>query len=155
MKKCILLIVTFVLLVGLCGCEKKDKVIASLPDYNGKLFYTSGGFQDYTDYAKYLYENVTVQTFTSSKYFRETNLDDVDEMLLNIGNFEDWVDTIGGQLEDKYDFDKSIVTEGDYFYIKTKEGEEISQSPYGKFDNYTVYFFDMDTQILYYFHNNI
>ena len=62
---------------------------------------------------------------------------------------------IGEELKDNYDFDKNIVSEGDFFYIETKDGEPIGQGTYGKFDNYSVYYFDVDAQILYYFHNNI
>ena len=72
-----------------------------------------------------------------------------------IEDFEGWVEACGGELKENYDFDKTIITDGDFFYIDTKEGESIGQGTYGKFDNYSVYYFDVDAQILYYFHNNI
>ena len=154
-KKIVLIILTFVLALGLFGCFYTDPVIDSLPDYESKVFYTSGGFQDYTDYAKYTYESITAQDFNDSKYFNAATTEDVEEILLHIENFEGWVDTVGGDLKENYDFDKILVSEGDFFYIKTKSGEPIGQGTYGKFDNYTVYYFDIDTQILYYFHNSI
>ena len=55
----------------------------------------------------------------------------------------------------EYDFDVTKITEGDFFRIKTKEGESIGDSKYQKFDNYTLYFFDTETLTLYYIHNNI
>jgi hypothetical protein len=130
-------------------------VIASLPDYESKEFYTNHGFQDYTDYAKYTYDNISIQDLESTEYFTITTADDVEEILSYIDDFEGWVEACGGELEENYDFDKTIVTEGDFFYIETKEGEPIGQGIYGKFDNYSVYYFDVDAQILYYFHNNI
>lgn len=133
----------------------QKSVIASLPDYENKVFYTSGGFQDYTDYAKYIYDNITIQDLKSSEYFTITTADDVEKILLHIDNFEGWVEACGGELKENYDFDKSVVSEGDFFYIETKEGEPIGQRTYRKFENYDVYYFDVDAQILYYFHNDI
>jgi hypothetical protein len=155
MKKLSFLLLVIALLLSLCSCTYQDPVLSSLPNYKNEEFYTSGGFQDFTDYAKYTYDSVTVENLESSKYFTETSSEDVDEILLHIHNFEEWVNTIGGELKENYDFDRSIVTEGDFFCIKTKDGEAIGQGTYGKFDNYTVYYFDIDAQILYYFHNNI
>ena len=133
----------------------QKSVISSLPDYESKSFYTIDGFQDYTDYAKYIYDNITIQDLKSSEYFTMTTANDVEEILLHIDDFEGWVEACGGELKENYDFDKSIVSEGDFFYIETKEGEPIGQRTYRKFENYDVYYFDVDAQILYYFHNNI
>ncbi len=155
MKKPRVLLLVIILLLNLCGCTYQDPVLASLPDYKSEVFYTSGGSQDFTDYAKYTYDSVTLQELENSEYFTITSSEDVDEILLHIDNFEKWVETIGGELKGNYDFDKTIVTEGDFFYIETKDGEPIGQGTYGKFDNYSVYYFDIDAQILYYFHNNI
>ena len=154
MKKLGFLLLAMTLLLGLCGCIFQDPVLASLPDYKSREFYTSGGFQDYTDYAKYTYDCVTSKTFESSKYFAVTTAEDMQEILSHIGNFEEWVEIVGRELKKNYDFDKTIVTEGDFFYIQTKAGKPIGQGTYGKFDNYTVYYFDVEAQILYYFHNN-
>ena len=118
MKKLGLLLLTLTLLLRVCGCSYQDPVLAALPDYKSKVFYTSGGFQDSTDYAKFTYESVTAQDLKESKFFSETTTDDVEEILLHIDNFEDWVETIGEELKQNYDFDKNIVSEGDFFYIK-------------------------------------
>lgn len=135
---------------------QQESVIASLPDYESKEFYTNeDAFQDYTDYAKYIYDNITIQDLEYSGYFTITTADNVNEILLLINDFEGWAEACGGELKENYDFDKSIVSEGDFFYIKTKEGEPIGQRTYRKFENYDVYYFDVDAQILYYFHNNI
>lgn len=155
MKKFLLLLMIFILLFAFCACFDFDLVIGSLPAYNSKSFYTSGGFQDYTDYAKYTYEIIDTQDFESSKYFSEATDADVDEILLYIDDFEDWVDAVDGELKENYDFDKSVVSAGDFFYIKTKAGEPIGQGTYDKYDNYTLYYFDRGGSVLYYFHNNI
>ena len=43
---------------------------------------------------------------------------------------------ISQEREKEYDFDINLITEGDYVKIKTKEGKEIGNSKYGKFDDY-------------------
>ena len=134
---------------------QQESVIASLPDYESREFYTNDGFQDYTDYAKYIYDNITIQDLESSEYFTITTADDVVDILLYIDDFEGCVEVCDGELYENYDFDKTIITVGDYFYIDTKEGEPIGQRTYRKFEYYDVYYFDVDAQILYYFHNNI
>lgn len=155
MKRFGLPVLTLILILSFGGCFFQDPVLSALPDYKTKVFYTSGGFQDYTDYAKYTYESVTAQDLEEVKYFTEVTADDVKEIKSHINNFERWVNTIGEELKANYDFDKTIVSAGDFFYIETKYGEPIGQGTYGKFDSYTVYYFDIDTQTLYYFHNNI
>ena len=155
MKKIGVLLLAMILLLSLYGCFYQDPVLASLPRYQSEVFYTSGGFQDYTDYAKYTYDELSTEKFENSKYFTETSSEDIEEILLYIDDFEQWVEAVSGELEVNYDFDKNVVTEGDFFCIKTKEGQPIGERTYGKFENYTVYYFDIDTQVMYYFHNNI
>lgn len=155
MKRLCFLLTTILLILSLTGCDEQSKVLRSLPDYESEVFYTSDGFQDYTDYAKYTYDSVSVQDLEDSNYFTVTTAKDVQKINIYINNFEEWVKAVGGDLKKNYDFDRSIVTEGDYFYIFTYEGKPIGESTYGKFDNYSVFYFDIDTQTLYYFHNNI
>ena len=155
MKKIGLLCLALVLMLGLCGCNSRDPVIDALPAYTSESFYTSGGLQDFTDYAKYSYESVADEALKMTTYFTPVTTDNAEEILSHIENFEEWAETVGGEVEENYDFDKILVSEGDFFYIKTKAGDPIGQGMYGKFDNYTVYYFDIDTQILYYFHHNI
>jgi len=95
-----------------------------------------------------------MQHLVFSDYFREVTADDLEEILLHIGNFEVWVEVVGGALQEGYDFDQNIVSTGDFFYIKTKAGLPIGQGTYDKFDHYTLYYFDVDALTLYYFHNN-
>lgn len=57
-----------IFLFTLTSClMQEDKVLASLEKYEKEEYFTSGGFQDYTDYAKYRcsYE-VTLEDGTSS-----------------------------------------------------------------------------------------
>ena len=150
MKRVVFTWLALVLAGVLCGCSHQDPVMGSLGRYESKEVYTSGGVQDFTDYAKYVYTSAAVQDLEDSKYFRLMTAEDVEEVLSYIENFEMWVEIIGGDLQENYDFDKSVISEGDFLCIKTGGGAYSSQ-----FDSYSVYFFDTEVQTLYYFHNNI
>ena len=127
----------------------KDPILASLPDYESKEFYSCNGFQDTTDYAKYTYR-VSESVFTHSAYFRRVTQADIPRIRSYIEDFEGWVEICSDFPRESYDFDKASVSEGDYFYILNRYEE-----PGKEFWSYNVYYFDPDTQILYYFHNNI
>ena len=161
MKKKILTIILYIILI-IFGFSlwyfsfSINPVLMSLPDYKTKSFYTSGGGGDYTDYAKYTFDSVNIKKLKKSKYFKKITNADVKEILLYINDFEKWVESTSSiELKENYDFDKNIVSKGDFFYIETKEGESIGQGIYDKYDNYDVYYFDVENSILYYFHNNI
>jgi hypothetical protein len=157
MKKLAFVFLSLFFLFTFCSCSQQnsDPVLESLPEYKSSEHYSSGGFQDYTDFAKYSYESIDVQDIEKSKYFSPVTPDDATEILLHINNFEQWVETSGGDLKENYDFDKNIISDGDFFYIETKAVEPVGKEAYGKYDNYSVYYFDIDTNVLYYFHNNI
>ena len=149
MKRFVLLLTVWVCLIFICGCSSWTPVVDSLPKYDSKVYYTSGGFQDFTDYAKFSYSSVNIQELEKSEYFVPVTEADVAEILQYLENFENWVTIIGEELEN-YDFEKTIISDEDYFYIDTKYTDEEH-----KFWNYTIYYFDVDAQILYYFHNNL
>ena len=127
----------------------QDPVLSSLPDYQEKMYFSSGGFQDFTDYAKYTFDNMDASVLEANPYFIPVTSEDKKEILSYIENFENWVAIIGDDLAPKYDFDKSAIAEGDYFYIQFEYTYD------RRFQNYDVYFFDVDLQTLFYFHNNI
>ena len=149
MKK-LLLIFTAIIVLLLSACAVvTDKVLLSLGSYESKEYYTSGGFQDYTDYAKYTYKNINVD---QNKYFKR--IDDLNQwnLILHIENFEEWIDAIKdsdpeNEVVVAYDFDMSLISNADYYYI--------DKEPDSGYENYDVYFIDIETNTLYFFHNNI
>ncbi len=156
MKKNLLIVTTLILLLCLSGCYYFTvPVLTSLPMYETREFYTSRGGQDSIDYAKYTYESVTAQRISDSRYFDEVTEDDIEEILSHIENFEGRVEGSADEVEENYDFDKSTVSEGDFFYLYTKYGEPIGGETYDKFDFYDLYYFDIEGQILYYFHSDV
>lgn len=130
--------------------DSENKVILSLGDYSEIGFYTSGGFQDYTDYAKY---NIESPMLDNNLYFKQVTPDSKENLTDHIDNFERWVFSVKesdekNSLVQNYDFDKSVISESDFLYI-------YDDPDYPRLGCYNIYFLDSETNILYYFHNNI
>ena len=107
--------------------------------------------QDFCDYCKYYYEDDSA--VRSVPFYRAVGEADVPAILGYFEDFGRWADACDHLAG--YDFDKSCVTPGDLFFIKSLEGEPIGDDQYGKYDNYSVYLFDTETNTLYYIHANI
>ena len=158
MKKTVALIaVAFVLSFLLVACmPPDDKVIRSLGQYKSYEFYTEGEFQDYTDYAKYYFDAVD---FADNKYFKKIEQFDINNLNEFLNDFEMWIEHYSEcdephEIVENYDFDRALIDEEDYAYIYFKRygGDDRDEE---KFYNYDVYFFDIQTNTLYFFHNNI
>lgn len=156
MKRKVIVYISFLVVCALClgGCYFTDyftdEVLASLGRYKGKEYYTSGGFQDYTDYAKYKYENVSLE---DSPYLKLITEESIVEFTACLDNFEGWLENISesdpnNEVVMGYDFRRDLITDDDYLYI-------FSDPDYPELGCYDVYFFDMGTSTLYFFHNNI
>ena len=151
MKKLAAALFSLVLVVSLAGCSiPKDDVLDSLGKYESKQFFTSGGFQDFTDYAKYCFDSVD---FSDNSYFQIITESSRENLEAHIDDFENWVQAVRDTDADNevvvnYDFDRSVISDSDYIYI-------YDDPDYREFGNYNVYYFDVETNILYYFHNNI
>ncbi len=127
----------------------KDPVLETLPKYQSKEYYSSDGFQDFTDYAKYTYQ-ISESEISGSELLHPVTESDIPTILEYVGNFKIWTETNSDFPSESYDFDKSSISEGDYFYIYYRYKE-----PERDFWNYDLYYFDVDTSVLHYFHNNI
>lgn len=153
MKK---ILYSIVMLIGIAicigGCSYfSDKAV--LKGYIDKEeHFDKEGFQDYTDYCKYYYEESN-NLFLESNIYSVVTEDNIENISSYFTNFESWMDV--SDRTDEYDFDDSCISEGDYIYIKTKEWESSGESRYPKFDDYTVYFYDTESATLFYIHSNI
>lgn len=114
-------------------------------------FRDPNGFQDYADYCKYYYKDK--EQFVNNLKYKKLSESDIEAISGYFADYQSWMEAEGRLKE--YDFDTNRITVGDYAYIETKEGSPIGQSYYGKYDNYTVCFFDTDSCTLYYIHLNI
>lgn len=141
---------------NLCGCDavSEDKILKSLPNYENKEVYYKEGVGDYTDYCKYFYLSDITDSLKNNSNFVEVSLSDTEVIYQYFSDFEEWVSNC--EYYDKYDFDiDTQINIGDFYCLKTMEGQEVGQSKYKKYDNYSLYYFDIDKNILYYIHNNI
>lgn len=150
MKKSIVLVLLLVLLLTGCASQKDFNEI-SKGYIDSEEHFEQDGFQDYADYAKYIYSSIEI--IENDREYEKVGIDDISSIKLYFENFRDRME-MSDRL-DEYDFDERIINEGDYIRIKTKEGEKIGNSKYQKYDNYTVYYFDIETLTLYYIHSNI
>ena len=155
-KQIAVLLVCVVFLLAITSCAApKDKVIASLGEYEKKEFFTSGGFQDYTDYAKYYFTAANVAENTYLNKIEETDFTIINT---HLDDFEGWIETIknsepSSEVVVNYDFDREIIDTEDYFYIDSEE--HTRSDGHTSLVKYNIYLFDTQTQVLYYFHNNI
>ncbi len=154
MNRFLWLIVMLALMVSgaACGMEsRQDQLLDTLGDWECTEFYTSGGFQDYTDFGKY---NVSGEAVAKSACFAPISEADIETLNGFWDDFEGWIDSIGRSDPDNevvvnYRFDRALADPEDRFYIY--EDLEI----YSKYGCYDVWFYDSQSGVLYYFHNNI
>ena len=155
-KQITVVLVCVVFLLSITSCAvPEDKVIVSLGEYEKNEFFTSGGFQDYTDYAKYVYTSSNVVENTYLNKIQETDFAIINT---HLDDFEGWIETIKNseplsEVVVNYDFDREIIDTEDYVYIDSEE--HTWSDGHTSLVRYNVYLFDTQTQVLYYFHNNI
>ena len=155
-KKIIAVLSLCIFVLSFTACTApEDKVVASLGKYENRDFFTSGGFQDYTDYAKYYYTSTKV---TENKYLKEIQETDLETIYTHLDDFEGWIETIknsepSSEVVVYYDFDRGIIDSEDYFYIDSEK--HTRNDGHTSLVRYNIYLFDAQTQVLYYFHNNI
>ncbi|MBQ8146971.1 MAG: hypothetical protein IJ039_09325 [Clostridia bacterium] len=160
-----LLLIVSLTAILLCSCfnitPRRKIVISTLGEYEKEEFYSSGGFQDYTDYGKYYFSEVP--SIEENEYFKSVTEADIEVLNGYIDDFDNWVNLISENPSNKddqelvknYDLDRTIINEGDLFYIYDKMGEPIGESQYEQYESYDVYIFDIESCVLYFFHNNI
>ena len=154
--KALIVIGVLASMLALAACSlPKDKVAASLGRYESRVFFTSGGFQDYTDYAKYSYSHAKIE---GNKYLTKIREADLTQINRHLDDFEGWIETIkdsepSSEVVVNYDFDREIIDTEDYFYIDSEE--HTWSDGHTAIVRYNIYLFDTQTQVLYFFHNNI
>ena len=131
-----------------------NPVIASLPAFENSECYQGEGFQDYTDYCKYYFKDEDfVDKLEKNEYLKKVSISDTAEIKSYFENFEGWVQD--EEYKDNYDFSAECIDTEDYFYIENKDTCEKYKDYPNKYSAYNVYFFDVQTQTLYYIHSNI
>ena len=145
-----------VLFLTLTSCVYPgDAVRYSIGKYSDFEWYSSGGFQDYTDYGKFYYDSVD---FTQNTYFQKIDASHIPVLEEHLDDFEKWIallreDETSQKLVTHYDFDRSLIDCEDYLYIESER--RTWSDGHTSLVNYNIHFFDTQTNTLYYFHSNI
>lgn len=134
-----------------------DEVVEAVGIVVSEDCYTYGWWQDRTIYAKYTFENANLE---NNEYLKQMTEEDIKELNSYIDNYEEWVDVFTEEIDDEmdrefaesYDFNRNIISTNDYCYIYDSADYD---DFYEKFNSYDLYFYDTETETLYYFHNNI
>lgn len=134
-----------------------DAVFDSVGVAISEDYHQNGGWQDYTIYAKYTFENPNLE---NNEYLEKMSEEDVEIFNRYIVVYEDWIDVISDDMNDRdlvkhYDFDESIISTNDYCYIYDYSYVESDSEFEPEPCSFDLYFYDTETEILYYFHNNI
>lgn len=155
MKKTLLIFIAVFIFSLVTSCSPpEDIVLNSLGEYEHSEYYTKGEFQDYTDYAIYYFSSAKLD---ENDYFHKLQQSDIDSLNEHLNDFEDWIELyregdFSEEIVVNYKFDRSIVDEEDYIHIDSEKLRWDDGSV--SLVNYDIYFYDSQTNVLYFFHNN-
>ncbi|MCR5694379.1 MAG: hypothetical protein K6G89_05340 [Clostridia bacterium] len=138
MKRLILLPASILISLLLVSCSGIPSGYISREEH-----FQQGGFQDYTDYAKYVYDSMSA--FENNSDYKPVLESDAAVIKGYTQDFKSWMSAADRLNE--YDFDDSCITVGDFYRLLIKYKNDV-------YSNYTLWFFDSETATLYYFHNN-
>lgn len=117
--------------------------------------YHSDFGRDSVEYQKYIYKDTERlrKKLKNHRNFVSVTDDDIEYIISFFDDFESWVETEG--FTSQYDFDKSCVDTGDYFYAENVETYGDHPDFKNNYRAYDVYYFDMQSMALYYIHIDI
>lgn len=146
----ILFILIIIMISFICGLvwsilpmHYKDKMVLK-GYYEKEEYFQEDGFQDYTDYCKYFYKKLDDDKFINNTKYEMVKEENIKGLKGYFGDTRKWMNRDGRSND--FDFDDDIISAGDYYYLDLKESG---------YNNYNVYFYDIETHILYYIHSNI
>lgn len=156
---CIILAIVFVVLAlfsfALLSDWDKYGVKTTLWFNEREANYTDVGFGDSVEYGEYCFSDEDMEKFSQNRWYEPVTTENAEKIYGYFEDYEGWLPST--DFADKYDFDKERqIKIGDYFYIYTSEGESINNSSsYGQYDNYDVYYVNMEANTVYFIHANI
>lgn len=124
-----------------------------LPEDDKKIEHINNGFGDSTEYIEYHYNSKNINKMYKNKFLKKVTEKDIEIISSYFQSYESRI--ANSDIKDQYSFDISQIKTGDYYFLYTLEGKKIGQSIYERYDNYDVYYVDMEKCIMYYIHSNI
>lgn len=146
-----LLLLQFLVIIffNFTACKYESSVMTTLPEYSDCDKY-SYGTRDYIDYYKYYYtsNDDILESIENNKSFQKVTNDNIDDINKCIKYFNSRINNSTDYLRGNYDFLTSQIKDDDYFCFIFSD----KSNPFNDFD---LYYFDKETQILYYFHSDV
>lgn len=122
---------------------KSDLLVTAIGEFTTDEHYRYGWWQDGGTYSKYTYKS----TNFNNEYLSRITESDIEEIKLNVSEFEFWVSSSKDSENEKdkslyenYDFDVSIIDTNDYWFIE-----------YDNTRDFEMFIFDTETNVLYRF----
>lgn len=147
LKSISLVLLSILVILNFSGCiifnDVENKTILDLPNYVSKDMYSNGGWQDILIFNKYYYDNVDTDTLDNGKYLQEITVYNIGKVKNYVKEYEGWIECSSDETKEHYDFDKSMIQKGDYYYIEDDRPD---------IEAFNVYYFDVESQHLYYMH---
>lgn len=156
MKKTVFcLCILFAVLINMTSCDSSEKIVSSLGSYDRMESYSRGDYQDYTDYQKYYFSEVSPE---DNPYFESVGERDTSDLYACLDDFENLIryyaeEDPTQELVLHYDFDRSVIDFQDYFYLECQKAPVDDEVVI--LTSYDLYILDVQTSTLYYFHDNI
>ena len=155
-------VLSLLLLISICAtvyltAGRKDATVTELGGYKTCTRAENGGIiNGKMMYAEYRYEKTPLTRLERSEKFTVVDyltLETLQNCLTDYEKrIEDYLENGNSKNREfalKYGFDPSALSEGDYCYLtvsETEDGESVTE--------YTVYYFDLSENKLYYFYSN-
>ena len=141
--------IPIILTVIICGFAAG---VIIFHDFNIPLFpsekyedYEDNGVQDHTDFCRYKYKR---DIKLNGRFYEVTEFD-ISYIKSILESFPyDFLDE-----PENYDFSAKKVTIGDKYYIRESDPDTSGGDSYS-WDDATVYYYDAESKMLYYFHND-
>lgn len=138
-------------------------VLKTLPEYDDGEQWIHG-FRDFTVYGEYRYNGLTKEILSATKLFKAVDEEILEELKFDyIKDFEDWVqrsensdEVWGDDLTKVYKFKTAVMDTEDWYYLESADPSEypdLSRDE-AKLRDYTLYYFDFQSGILYLMHNH-
>ncbi len=152
MKRKAAFLFVLLMLLSFSSCTRRDNVLRSVGRCESEQVWTHGGFQDYTDFGIYTFSSSV--DLSNNRYFSPVKEEDIETIGEYVTYFEGCVETICTMVDPEdelvvnYAFDRAVIDTEDYFYIYEDDN-------YSEFGNFDLWFFDVQTDTLYFFHDNM
>lgn len=158
-----------ILIIHLQNKPFKNKVSDSLPKYESAVIYSDSDTDGdrVIEYGKYSYKDVSEDTLKNNEYLEKIDLSvldagKIDALILSVERFDLMLGKLHAQdadavssITENFDLDIGSLGAPNYFYVETVTGGKTDATPSPETcDELYIYYFEVESQILYYLYAN-